>query len=74
MSKKDFINSPTGRRHCEERGYIRILPARLPRFARNGDDDADSFDVDMVRGKKNLFTAGSAFKKVLSELQFEKEK
>ena len=58
--------------HCEERGYIRLVPARSPRFARNGADDADSFNVGMVRGKKNLFTVGPAFKKVLSELQFEK--
>ena len=43
-------------------------------FSSDGADDANSFNVGMVRGKKILFTAGSAFKKILSELQFEKEK
>ena len=43
-------------------------------FSSEGADDANSFNVGMVRGKKILFTAGSAFKKILSELQFEKEK
>ena len=43
-------------------------------FSSEGADDPDSFHVGMIRGKKILFTPGPAFKKILSELQFEKEK
>ena len=43
-------------------------------FSSEGAADADSFHVGMIRGKKILFTPGPAFKKILSELQFEKEK
>ena len=74
MTKKDFINRPVGRCHCEERGYIRLVPARSPRFARNGADASDSFNVGMIRSKKILFTPGPAFKKILADLVFDKEK
>ena len=43
-------------------------------FSSEGAADADSFNIGMVRGKKILFVAGPAFKKILSELQFEREK
>ena len=51
-----------------ELGTLRIS------FSSEGADDKDSFHVGMVKGKKILFTPGSAFKKILTELTFEKEK
>lgn len=43
-------------------------------FSSDGVDDPSSFAVSMVRGRKILFTPGSAFKKILADLQFEKAK
>ena len=43
-------------------------------FSSEGVDDPDSFDVGMIRGRKILFTPGSAFKKILRDLAFEREK
>ena len=51
-----------------ELGTLRIS------FSSEGVDDAGSFNVGMIRGKKILFTPGPAFKKILADLSFEREK
>ena len=43
-------------------------------FSSEGADDVKNFHVGMIRGKKIIFTPRPAFKKILAELQFEKEK
>ena len=43
-------------------------------FSSEGTDASDNFNVGMIRGKKILFTPGSAFKKILADLTFDKEK
>jgi len=43
-------------------------------FSSEGVDDPDSFHVGMIRGKKILFTPGPAFKKILADLVYDKEK
>ena len=43
-------------------------------FSSEGADDPDSFHVGMIRGKKIIFTPGPAFKKILADLIFDKEK
>jgi len=51
-----------------ELGTLRIS------FSSEGAVDAGSFHVGMIRGRKIIFTPGPAFKKILAELVFEKEK
>ena len=43
-------------------------------FSSEGADASDSFNVGMIRSKKILFTPGPAFKKILADLVFDKEK
>jgi len=51
-----------------ELGTLRIS------FSSEGVDNPNDFNVAMVRGKKILFTPGSAFKEILSKLSLEKDK
>ena len=43
-------------------------------FSSEGVDNPDEFVVAKIKGKKILFMPGPAFKKILADLQFEKEK
>ena len=43
-------------------------------FSSEGANSPESFQVGMIRGKKILFSAGPAFKKILTDLTYEKEK
>ena len=43
-------------------------------FSSEGANDPDSFEVGMIRGRKIIFTPGPAFKKILRDLTFEREK
>ena len=51
-----------------ELGTLRIS------FSSEGADDPESFHVGLIRGRKIIFTPGPAFKKILADLTFEKEK
>ena len=43
-------------------------------FSSEGVDNPNDFNVGMIRGRKILFTPGPAFKKILADLQFERDK